>query len=151
MIKISVLRVLGLKKVSKFDPFQKISKTKIFIFEYFSKIFRNELQWPFSSILIPDTPYEKFSLFSFLAKNKKIFLYWVSQKCSQRVRTKFFEKKFHRGIRNQKPDPYRVKIAKYWSRTNCLFPALDIERSKREKERMKKRFRTMSMLLQLHT
>ena len=43
-------------------------------------------------------------------KLKKIFLYWVSQKCCQRVYTKFFEKKtFHRGIRDLiPPSPYRV-------------------------------------------
>ena len=33
----SVLRVLGMKKASKFDLFQKC-QTKIFIFEYFTKI-----------------------------------------------------------------------------------------------------------------
>ena len=58
--KISVLRVLGLKKASKFDLFQKCQKTKIFIFEYFSKI-PSEMNSndPFYPILIPNTPHVK--------------------------------------------------------------------------------------------
>ena len=61
------LRVLGLKKSSKFDLFQKFIKTKIFIFIYFSKI-PSEMNSndPFYPILIPNTPYVKFSLFFFL-------------------------------------------------------------------------------------
>ena len=54
----SFLRVLGPKKASKF------SKTKIFIFEYFTKI-PSEMNSndPFYPILIPNTPYVKFSSF----------------------------------------------------------------------------------------
>ena len=40
------------------------------------------------------------------------FLYWVSQKCCQRVLTKFSEKNFHRGIRNQKLG--KVKKFQVW-------------------------------------
>ena len=59
--------MLGLKKASKFDLFQKFQKTKILIFEYFSKI-PSEMNSndPFYPILIPNTPYVKFSLFFFL-------------------------------------------------------------------------------------
>ena len=53
--KISVLRVLGLKKASKFDLFQKC-KTKIFIFEYFPKL-PSEMNstHTFYPILLPNT------------------------------------------------------------------------------------------------
>ena len=55
------------KKGLKIRPFSKISKTKIFIFEYFSKI-PSEMNSndPFYPILIPNTPYVKFSIFFFL-------------------------------------------------------------------------------------
>ena len=115
------------EKGLKIWPFSKISKNKIFIFEYFSKI-PSEMNSndPFYPILIPNTPYLKFSIFLFLVVDwsqgvpkiykyfvwylkivsnrfcKKIFLiksknkkklYWVSQRCCQRVYAKFFEKR----------------------------------------------------------
>ena len=51
------------EKGLKIWPFSKMSKMKIFIFEYFSKMNSN---YPFYPILIPNTPYVKFSLFFFL-------------------------------------------------------------------------------------
>ena len=62
------------EKGLKIRSFSKISKTKIFIFEYFSKI-PSEMNYndPFYPILIPNTPYVKFSLFF-------ILVVWGSQK-----------------------------------------------------------------------
>ena len=56
-------------------PFSKMSKPKIFIFEYFSKI---NPEMNSNPILIPNTPYVKNSLFFFLVvggsqKSKNIF------------------------------------------------------------------------------
>ena len=67
--------------IRKIFNYSKISKTKIFIFEYFSKIPSDmNSNDPFYPILIPNTPYVKFSLFFFLVvggggpNNLKIFL-----------------------------------------------------------------------------
>ena len=63
----SVLRVLGLKKASKFELFLK-SKTKILIFEYFPKIPSKMISThPFYPILIPNTAYVK----NFILHGKK--------------------------------------------------------------------------------
>ena len=70
------------KKGLKIRPFSKISKTKIFIFEYFSKIPSDmNSNDPFYPILIPNTPYVKFAIFLLFRcrgvpggpKNLKIF------------------------------------------------------------------------------
>ena len=54
------------QKGLKFDLFQEFYP-KIFIFEYFPKIpSKMNSRHPFYPILIPNTPYEKFSLFLFL-------------------------------------------------------------------------------------
>ena len=60
------MRVLGLKKASKFDLFKNV-QPKILIFEYFPKI-SSEMNFvhPFYPVLIPNTPYGKFLFFSFL-------------------------------------------------------------------------------------
>ena len=73
------------EKGIKIYSFQKLQKTKILIFEYFSKI-PSEMNSndPFYPILIPNTPYLKFKFFFFLVvggskgvpggpKNLKIF------------------------------------------------------------------------------
>ena len=39
-----------------------------------------------------------FMIFSIKGKISKLFLYWVSQKCCERVWTKLLEKKKHKGI-----------------------------------------------------
>ena len=69
---------------------------------------------PFYPNLIPNTPYVKSSLFFFLekifqqgfverfflikAKNKKIFLYWVSQYCCEKLLTIFLFEKNVTGV-----------------------------------------------------
>ena len=57
----SVLRVLGLKKASIFDLFQKCQNQNLHFWIFSKNSFRNELLTPY----LPNTPYVKFSHFIF--------------------------------------------------------------------------------------
>ena len=77
------VRVLGLNKSSKFDLFQKCQNRNLYFWIFSKNSFRNGLQSPFYPILIPNTPYVKFSLLFFLvvgggpreSQNQKRFFY----------------------------------------------------------------------------
>ena len=100
-----VLRVLGLKKASKFDRFQKCQNQKLNFWLFSKYSFRNELHVPFLPYFNKLLAWKKIftsqgskksndikELFQvgfvkdILIKGKNLhFFYWVSQKCCVRV------------------------------------------------------------------